>query len=184
MQKTDHLSPVQEIHPTSVPTWGRTLAVLLPLWLFSLAVMAEGFPRSPVPLELAVVSFALAILLSIFLIWKGWLPPELILYSLIPLLLLYIFDEISTRYKTPFILVCALILTLGIIAYRSRLSTWLRWLILLAAAAVTLWLAVHAADEFWQMTAALGYKRCFPDAAGCPPMPADALPWWRLFFGL
>jgi len=34
------------------------------------------------------------------------------------------------------------------------------------------------------MTAALGYKECFPDAAGCPPLPADASPWWRLFFGL
>jgi TRAP-type uncharacterized transport system fused permease subunit len=59
---------------------------------------------------------------------------KLILYSLFPLVLLMTFDEISTTYKSPFIMLCTLILTAGIVGYqRNRSARW-RWLILLSAA--------------------------------------------------
>ena len=104
-----------------------------------------------------------------------------VLVSFFPLLLLPVFDEISTAYKTPFILLCALVLTAGILLYqRSRALRW-RWLILLAAAGLTWLLAWHATLNYWQMVADLGYERCLPDASGCAPLAGRGRPWWALF---
>jgi hypothetical protein len=163
-------------------SWSPTLVSLLPLWLVSFAVMAEGFPRPPISIELATFSLALAIFLGILLLWKGWLTVELLLYSFLPFLLLPGFDEISTTYKTPFIMLCALILTVGMIGY--QLSHWARparLLILLFAAVVTLAMAGHATSSFWAMVSDLGYVRCFPDAHGCAPLTGEETPWWVLF---
>jgi hypothetical protein len=158
------------------------LATLLPLWLLSVAIMTEGFPRPPISIELAITSFVLAITISILLLWKRWMTIELLLYSLFPFLLLSSFDEISTTYKTPFIILCALLLTAGIVGYqRSRSVRW-RWLILLAATVVTLVMAWHAAFSFWHMAEDLGYVRCFPDYQGCAPLTGRETPWWILFF--
>jgi hypothetical protein len=156
-------------------------ASLLPLWLVALAITVEGFPRPPISLPVAMLALVLAMGFSLVALWKRWMTVELVLVSFFPLLLLRTFDEISTTYKTPFILLCALVLTAGILLYqRSRALRW-RWLILLAAAGLTWLLAWHATFNYWQMVADLGYERCLPDAAGCAPLAGRGRPWWALF---
>ena len=165
-------------------SWSATLASVLPLWLLSFAIMAEGFPRPPISVTLAIAFFMLAIAVSIVLFWKRWMTIELILCSLVPLVLLITFDEISTTYKSPFIILCTLLLTAGMVAYqRSHSARW-RWLILVSIAVVTCGMASHAASRFWQMAGDLGYRECFPDAQGCAPLAGQETPWWTLFFGL
>jgi hypothetical protein len=164
--------------------WSTTLASLVPLWLLSFAIMAEGFPRPPISIELARTSFVLAITVSIVLLWKKWMTIALLLFSLFPFHLLYVFDEISTTYKTPFIILCAFILTIGMVGYQRSRSAWLRWLILLGAFVVALVMAWHATFSFWRMTDDLGYVRCFPDAQGCAPLTGQETPWWVLFLSL
>jgi hypothetical protein len=165
------------------PAWSLALLGGVPLWLFSLAIMAEGFPRPPISVEWAIGLIGVAIAASLGLVLKRWMTLDLLLCSLVPLALLSLFDEISTAYKSPFILVCALLLTAGVIGYQSNRSARWRALILLVAAVATLILASHAASAYWKMTSALGYERCFPGASGCPPLPANAPAWWALFFG-
>jgi hypothetical protein len=164
-------------------SWCITVVSLLPLWLLSLAIMVEGFPPPPISGELAITAFVLAIAVSIVLLWKRWMTVELVLYSFFPFYLLYAFDEISTTYKTPFIILCALILTIGVIGYqRSRLTRFVRVLVLLLIVFVTYALAWNAALNFWQMASDLGYVHCFPDAHGCAPLTGHETPWWVLFF--
>jgi hypothetical protein len=159
-------------------------ASLLPLGLVSLAITVEGFPRPPISLPVAMLALVLALGLSLVALWKRWMTVELVLVSFFPLLLLRTFDEISTTYKTPFILLCALVLTAGILVYqRSRGMRW-RWLILLAAAGATWLLAWQATLSYWQMAADLGYERCLPDAVGCAPLAGRGMSWWFLVLGL
>lgn len=172
---------IRRVDPTS---WILTLGSSLPLWLLSLSITGEGFPRPPISIEVAIIAFLSAILVSIVLLWRGWMTAELLIFSFLPLLMTYNFDEISTAYKTPFIIACASILVAGLVGYQrvpgSRL--W-RWLILLVAATLFLFAVWHASNGFWDMTRELGYVRCFPDAPGCTPLKElDATPWWILFF--
>ena len=147
----------QEVQRLSMPAWVKTIASMLPLWLLSLAITAEGFPRPPVSVEVAFAAFGVSILASIALLWKRWLTIEFGLYSIIPFLLMVTFDEIRTSYKTPFIFTCALILTAGAIPNQSeRLSRLQKWLILLAVGILTLALARNATEQFWQMASELG----------------------------
>jgi len=173
----------KEIRRSNPRPWGVTLASLLPLWLLSYAVSAEGFPPSRLPFEIYYVSFAAALILAVVLLFKGWLPVELLLFSALPYYLLYVFDEISRAYKTPFILMCALILSAGGAAYqRSRAPRLVRVVFLLIAAGAMLAMAWHASMSFWHMTDDLGYVRCFPDYTGCPPLTGSETPWWELFW--
>jgi hypothetical protein len=162
--------------------WQKTLICLLPLWLLSISVMAEGFPHPPIPIGLAYASFALAVLVSVLLVWKGWMTFGLILYSLVPFVYLMIFDEISTTYKTPFIVLCSLLLSAGLIGVQRGRPSWTSWLILLSVAVVTLVMASNAANNFMEMSAYLGYQECFPDAYDCAPLAGRGSPWWILFF--
>lgn len=169
----------------SEDSWLATLVSLLPLWLWSLATTLEGFPRPPISLEIvAITSFWFAIPVSIVLLWKRWLPPDVLLISLLPFVIMFNFDEISTRYKTPFILLCALILSIGIVIAQRSGSVTVRWLILLFAAVAVLMLSSNAAQNYWQMADGLGPFEfgCFPDAYGCPPLTGNETPWWTLFF--
>jgi hypothetical protein len=182
-QKVEEMKASTLTYGEGPRSWMMTIASLLPLWLWSVAIMVEGFPPPPIPIEIAIASFLLALVLSGLLLWKRWMAFELVVYSLFPFLLLSPFDEISTRYKTPFISLCAIVLTIGIVVYQGvRLARWQRGLILLAFAAVTYLLAGHAASSFWEMASDLGYSRCFPDAHGCAPLDNRASPWWVLFF--
>jgi hypothetical protein len=165
-------------------SWSILLASLLPLWLLSLAITVEGFPRPPISRETALASLVSAGALGIVLLWKKWATLTLLLFSLFPFLFLGPFDEISTTYKTPFIALCALILTTGAVGFqRYRSSRW-SLLILVSTAAVTLLLAWHASSAYWSMADDLGYVMCFPDYQGCPPLTGQETPWWVLFFRL
>lgn len=180
-----YMEIAREVQRSSMPVWVKTIASLLPLWLFSVAITAEGFPRPPISGEVAFTAFAACILASIALLWKRWVTIEFVLYSLIPFLLMVTFDEISTSYKTPFIFTCALILTLGAIPSQSvRLSRLQKWLILLVVGILTLALARNATEHFWHMAGELGYVECFPDYQGCAPLTGQETPWWTLFFSI
>ena len=179
------METIRKIRFVNEDSWLATLASLLPLWMWSLAITLEGFPRPPISLEIvAIASFWLAIPVSIVLLWKSWLTFDILLVSLTPFVLLYLFDEISTRYKTPFILLSALVLSIGMVVAQRSSSVTFRWLVLLFVVVATLGLSFNAAQNYWQMAGELGYFEfgCFPDAFGCPPIPADATPWWVLFF--
>ncbi len=166
------------------PLWKVTLANVLPLWLLSISFTTEGFPRPPVSPALGISAFLLAVAASIFLLWIKWLTPELILYSLFTFMFLFTFDEISTSYKTPFILLCTLLMMVGIVGYQLSLhkdSIGAGWFILVLAVIVTWQLASHANQNYWQMVGNLGFQ-CTPDSTGCTSLPANATPWWMLFF--
>jgi hypothetical protein len=178
------MDSARTIRWASPHSWSATIASLLPLWLLALAITVEGFPQPPVSIELATASIILAIVATIVALWKGWATVELLLYSLLPFLLLPAFDEISTTYKTPFIVLCTFILTVGIVGYQFNRSNRLgRWLVLLSAGAVTLMTAWHATTNYWAMASDLGYAQCFPDAHGCAPLTSQATRWWILFLG-
>jgi hypothetical protein len=176
------METIKKIQWISEDSWMATLASLLPLWLLSVAVMVEGFPSPPISLELAVTAFVLAIASSIVLLWKGWLEFDIILYSLFPFILLFMFDEISTTYKSPFILLCTLSLSIGIIGAKRSNSVTARWLILLLLAVTTWALASHAVQSYWQMVGGLEFPfECMPDTQECP-LPGNLSPWWVLLF--
>jgi hypothetical protein len=163
-------------------SWLAVFASLLPLWLLASAVTAEGFPKPPISPELAIIAAIFALVLSIVLLWMGWLEVDIVLYSLFPFILAFMFEEISTSYKSFFILLCALILSIGVVGAKRSSSLTVRWLILLLLA-VTVWLlASHAAQGYWQMVDGLGFPfECMPDSPDCP-LPGDLSPWWVLFF--
>ena len=97
-----------------------------------------------------------------------------------------IFEEVSARYETPFILLCALTLTIGIFGYQLSLHKnflGLGWLILLVAVVEMWMLASHANQNYWEMVSAFGYG-CAPNMPDCATMPDNATPWWVLFFRL
>jgi hypothetical protein len=162
--------------------WKKILLNLLPLCLLSLAVMEEGFPHPPFPLWLAIAAIVCAVLSSILLLLNRWMSAELFIYSLVPFGFLFIFDEISTTDKTPFIALSASILTLGAIAGQLTRPALLRAAVFLAVAVLALAAATHAADQFWWMASDSGYGQCFPDYSGCPPLTGHEPSWLTLFF--
>jgi hypothetical protein len=131
--------------------------------------------------------FLLSIAVMILLLWIRWFTFDLIFYSFFPIIPIFIFEEISPSYKTPFILLCTLLLTIGIVGYRFSLHKYtlgLGWLILLVVFIGTWMLASNANQNYRQMVGDLGYG-CDPYKSGCPaPLPAKATPWWVLFFRL
>ncbi len=176
---------IKKLRYVNEDSWLATFASLLPLWLLSLATTLEGFPRPPISLEMvAFASLWLVIPVSIVLLWKRWLPLDVLLVSLVPFVVMFNFDEISTRYKTPFILLCALILSIGMVIAQRSGSLTVRWLTLLFVVVAVLVFSSSAAQNYWHMAGELGHGDfgCFPDAFGCPPIPGDAKPWWILFF--
>jgi len=179
------MEAIKKIPWANEDSWLATFVSLLPLWLWSLATTLEGFPRPPISLEIvAIASFWLAIPVSIVLLWKRWLPPDVLLVSLVPFAFMFNFDEISTRYKTPFILFCALILSIGMALAQRNGSLTVRWLLLLFVTIAVLVLSSNAAQNYWHMAGKLGPFDfgCFPDAQGCPSFTGNETPWWVLFF--
>jgi len=109
-----------------------------------------------------------------------------LLVSLVPFVFIFNFDENSTRYKTPFILLCALILSIGMVVAQRNGSLTVRWLLLLFVTIAVLVFSSNAAQNYWHMAGELGHFEfgCFPDAFGCPPLTGNETPWWILFFGI
>ncbi len=167
--------------------WLRTAALLAPLWMLALATTAEGFPDPPIAGNQALILFYAAIAAAILVTVYFRTLVELPFIILVPLSYVYLFDEITTSYKTPFIFFCTLILSLGMIAYqvlaRNR-SLKVAVPVLLAAVLLTFLAAWLASRNFWAYTDSLGIERCFLDYTGCPPLPADHPAWWRFFFSV
>ncbi len=180
-EKGNFMEIIHEIGWADLGSWRAALASFLPLWLLSFAFAV------PVSIDLvAYIAFYLAIPVSIILLRKGWLTFDLILYSLFPFpfIFSFIFEGIHTSYRTPFSLLCALVLTTGIVGYQRSLnkdSLTLAWLILLVTAIATWIFASHAAQNYWQMVSDLGYG-CLLLTPGCPPLTGNETPWWVLFF--
>jgi hypothetical protein len=179
------MQAIRKIGWADLGSWPAAIASLLPLWLFSLAVSAEGFPPPAISIEWAIAFILLALALSIVLLWKGWLTFELLLYSLFPFFLLFPLDEISTDYKTPLILLSALLLSIGILAYQRSLSRslGLAWLVLLLVFITARVFTMHAAENYWQMIGGLTFPgECMPYAYDCPLLAGEETPWWVLLF--
>ncbi len=174
------METIKKIWWGSEDSWIATLATLLPFWLLSFAIMEEGFPKPPISREFAVPFFVLAIVVSL-LLWMGWLEVDILFYSFIPIILMFRFDEISTRYKSPFLVLCGIFLSAGMIGAKRSSSVTARWLILLSVAIGTLVLASHAAQNYWHMAGDF-CGACFPDGQGDPPLTGNETPWWVLFF--
>ena len=126
-----YMEYVNEIRLADRTSRSITIVSLLPLWLFSLAIMVEGFPRSPIPLSVAITSFLSAITIIVILWWSKNISLEFILYWGIPLWFLATFDEIAVPYKNQYIITSTIILTIGAIGYLRSRAIWLRWLFLL-----------------------------------------------------
>ena len=168
------MEAIKTFRQAELGSWRATVASLLPLWLITLAYTSLGY-----------IGFLLAIAVSILLLWKIWMTPELVLYSFIPLMFLFMFEEVYISYRTPFILLCTLVLTAGIIGYQRSLarSLTLAWSILLLFAVAALALASHAGENYWQIACVSGCFECSPGAPGCPAS-GELTPWWILFFGI
>jgi hypothetical protein len=184
-EKGNHMEAIMKIRWAAQDSWMAILATLLPLWLLSFTIMVEGFPNPPISLAMAIVAFVLAIAISIVLLRVCWLTLDLILYSLFPFVFLFVFDEISTSYKTPFILVCALILSIAMVGAQRSSSENLRWRIWLVINILIWVLASHALERYWDMVDNLVFfGDCFPYTKGCLPLAGNETPWWVLFFSL
>jgi hypothetical protein len=162
--------------------WMKTLVSLLPLWLISLAASVEGFPTPSIPLWAANAAFASAILLILVLWWRRWMGLDLVLYSLLPLMLVPLLDEILTTYKTPFIFACAAIFSVGLIGYRQIKPGEVRNLFLVFGAVLGITAALYAASNFWGLIDASEYAGCY--MFGCYPLSLPGHPWWMVFLGL
>lgn len=167
--------------------WIKVAATLAPLWMLALSVTAEGFPNPPIAGNQALILFYAAIAAAILVTLKFRTLIELPFIILIPPSFVFLFDEITTTYKTPFIFFCTLILSLGIIAYQVLADT--RSLkaaipVLLAACILAYLAAWVASRNFWAYTDSLGIERCFLDYTGCPPLPAGHPAWWRFFVSI
>jgi hypothetical protein len=169
------MKAIEYIRWADPPLWRAAFSNLLPLWLLSFGYIVGWVGPA----------FWLAIVAIIILLWVKWFTPELILYSLLPIIILmFLFDEMSPRYEAGFILICTLFLTIGIFGYRISFHKdflGLGWLILLGVFIGTCALASHANQNYWQLVSNLDYG-CPPDIRGCPPLTGNETPWWILFF--
>ncbi|HET8669798.1 MAG TPA: hypothetical protein VFM05_03980, partial [Candidatus Saccharimonadales bacterium] len=64
------METIKKVHWETSDSWIAILVSLLPLWLLSIAIMVEGFPRPPISPEFAVSALALAMAVSIALLWR------------------------------------------------------------------------------------------------------------------
>ena len=168
------MDTIRKIGWADLGSWTAALASLLPLWLLS-AVMAG---------EIAVAAIPLAAVVCVALLRKGWMTLELVLYSLFPLTLIFLLDEMSMIYKAPLILLCALLLTMGIFGYQRSLfhdRIGLAWLILLAACIATWYFCRYATQNYWQVAGDWDLFKCLPGTPGCS-LSGDLPPWWTVFF--
>lgn len=162
-------------HGVERPRWLSDLITLLPLWLIAAGVSVEGFPQTVVPGWVFLGEFILGIILCIVFIASGWMRLEIGLYSLTPLLLFFLLDEIVRGYKTPFILMAVLLLSAGLLLYNRRRHP----IILIAAIWLLLLIVSNASRNYWDFVTLTGRERCFMD---CVPPPETWLAPVRMMF--
>jgi hypothetical protein len=183
------METIKKIQWKPEDSWIATLVSLLPLWLLSLVILAIALLQPPIPEGLAVSAVVLVLVASIALLWKGWLEIDLFLYSLFPFILFFFFGEVYPTYRFPFIVLCVLLLSVGIVAAQFASKAWdsltIRWLVLFLVAVTTWIIASHAAENYWRMLGDLGYGafplECMPNTTDCP-LIGNVTPWWALFF--
>lgn len=163
-----------------LPGWLKLLLNLLPLWLVCAATTAEGFPAPPISLTLASWLFFAALGLILVLALLRWMPFSVMIYSLLPVATMILFDDVSTGYKTPFMFACAGVLSIGVMLFLFLPGKpVVRYLALIAFAALGLFLASGLTREYWDFINLTGLDRCYPD---CAPLPDAQHPWWSVFF--
>lgn len=153
------------------------LLTQLPLWLFTATVSVEGFPPPGLPLWAGITAFALGVLIILYLAWKRELDASMFA-MMVPFGLMVFLDEVTTSYKTPFLLVSTAVTALSIFAYQKLENHRGRGLVLLAGVIVSIWLASHAKSVYWDLFSER-YTRCYPD---CLPVSGLDLSWWKLYF--
>jgi len=165
LEESSYMKTMPKIEWEELGSWRATLASLLPLWLFFFAFVDISVPSLEI---MQIIGFYLILPVSIvFFLWKGWMTFDLLLYSFLPITILFLFDEIDWSYRISILLFCTLILTVGIVGYQRSLnkdSVTLAWLSLLSAAVVTWIFASHAVQNYWQM--------------------GNETPWWVVIFSL
>ena len=171
------MSIIQYFRHTKQPTWLVTLACVVPLWLLAVAIMVEGFPPPPIPLSLALFAFFSACVIAAILLWRRKTSVIFLLYCGLPFFLLYTFDEISTLYKTQYIVACTLFLTLAAVAHLRSQSPIKAWFFLLLGVVATLLAAEEIRASYWNLVSAQGLDLCYPN---CLPQLDHGNSWWRM----
>lgn len=172
--------------PNTAPPrgWPVALLNLLPLWLIVLAVSAEGFPPPPIRGAAAMPMMLAALALVVVLAVMRWMQIEMFLYSIVPIYFAMTLDEITNQYKFFFILALGVLMSLGVLVsfrFQTRRS---RVEALAAAAVVCILLTANASQSYWRLQEHYNVVMCFFDYPNCPPLPADAPAWWRVFIGI
>lgn len=162
-------------------SWPVTILSLLPIWLMTAAVSAEGFPSPPLTAQAALAFFIAAVLLTLLLAVKRWAPPVLFLYYLLPLVMMMKYDEIFTNFKTPFLFTCALILSLFGLAYLRSQNREVGLYILAAGALVAFVTGNLAGENYWNIVGSGHTGECWNSF--CAP-PTGEYPWWKVFLHL
>jgi len=164
LEKDGFMKTMPKIEWEELGSWKATIASLLPLWLFFFAFTNMSGSILEI---LETIAFFLIIPVCIVSLLKGWMTFDLLLYSFLPIPILFLFDEIDWSYRISILLFCTLILTVGIVGYQRSLnkdSVTLAWLSLLLAAVAAWIFASHAVQNYWQM--------------------GNELPWWVILFSL
>ena len=162
LEKDGFMKTMPEIEWEELGSWKATIASLLPLWLFFFAY--TNLSGSILEI-LEIIAFSLIIPVCIVSLLKGWMTFDLLLYSFLPIPILFLFDEIDWSFRISILLFCTLILTVGIVGYQRSLnkdSVTLAWLSLLLAAVAAWIFASHAVQNYWKM--------------------GNEISWWVLFF--
>ena len=151
LEKDGFMKTMPKIEWEELGSWKATIASLLPLWLFFFAY--TNLSGSILEI-LEIIAFSLIIPVCIVSLLKGWMTFDLLLYSFLPIPILFLFDEIDWSFRISILLFCTLILTVGIVGYQRSLnkdSVTLAWLILLLTAIATWIFASHAVQNYWKM---------------------------------
>lgn len=152
------------------------LLTQLPLWLFTATVSIEGSPPPGLPLWAGITAFALGVLIILYLAWRRELDASMFA-MMMPFVLTAFFDEVTTSYKTPFLLVSTAVVSASILLYQKSKDRKWRALILLAGVIVSILLASHAKNAFWDLFTV----RYTTDFTTLPVSGVDT-PWWKLYF--
>jgi hypothetical protein len=151
LEKDSYMKTMPKIEWEELGSWKATIASLLPLWLFFFAY--TNLSGSILEI-LEIIAFSLIIPVCIVSLLKGWMTFDLLLYSFLPIPILFLFDEIDWSFRISILLFCTLILTVGIVGYQRSLnkdSVTLAWLSLLLAAVAAWIFASHAVQNYWKM---------------------------------
>ena len=156
--------------------WWEFVVGLLPLWL--VALVAAGVVG-------VALCFAVLLLIPV-LVFRGWVTPIRVVYSLLPIGSLFTLESMPPAYKTPFILSFAAILTVGALVCQLIRRGPLGELALLATAVIAFLAVRLATDRFWSIYCTSTFDACIAcirDFAACKTTAQQAYPWWKVFFG-